>query len=649
MKIKPSNPSKPDSTEHKYYLKVRANSQKWDIFNNSFASKIAKSGIYISFKKGHKSSILKKLTKSPFARRLSKNQIIKIEVEIKSLIKLGILSINDKDKIFPNHIFIITSDHRTTKDRLIFDMSSLNKSINRKKFTLTKMNEIIPHIYENQYACSFDLKKAYYHVPINPKYHKYFSFRFKDVNYSFNAMPFGLSTAPYLFTKFISPILEHLRAKHNIIIFAYLDDFLLLGNSQTDLSIALDTTIQLFESLGFLINREKSTLVPVQFIQFLGIEFDLKNKTMNNTERLIQKTINSSLQLIKETQITRNQLERFIGLANFMSYQMPNGRHHLHPIIKITNSFFPINQRYSKFPNRVELQDHLLYWTKINHFAPVRISNILPEITIEVDSSSHSWGATLIQNHSSTNFQGVWSTSEKEKHINTKELLGVLRALESLPKEIRDSHLALNNDNKTTVSTLSKLGSNRSAVRQKITSQILQELTRRNCTFEIHHIPGQQMVLADFLSRNTHLMPTELQISPVAFQRTTKKLELNPEIDLFATKFNAKLKIYHSSIQDQKAAQINTFTTDWSNYKVLYAFPPPNLIHKVIYKWKREKNGQLILLAPNWPTKNWYSPLQRITIKKIPLLLNQEDLFIRVKTGKQIIQPSKFHLHAHIL
>ena len=240
------------------------------------------------------------------------------------------------------------------------------------------MNEIIPHNYENQFACSFDLKKAYYHVPINPKYHKYFSFCFKEVNYSFNAMPFGLSTAPYLFTKFISPILEYLRSKYNIIIFAYLDNFLLLRNSQSELSTALDTTIQLFESLGFLINREKSILVPVQFIQFLGIEFDLKNKTMNNTNRLIQKIKDSSLQLIKETQIIRKQLEKFIGLANCMSYQMPNGRHHLHPIIKITNSYFPINQRYTKFLNRVELQEHLQYWTTTNHFSPVRISNILP-------------------------------------------------------------------------------------------------------------------------------------------------------------------------------------------------------------------------------------------------------------------------------
>ena len=53
--IKPNRPTKAASSGHKFFLKI------------------AKSGIYITFKKGHKNSILKKLTKSPFARRLSKN------------------------------------------------------------------------------------------------------------------------------------------------------------------------------------------------------------------------------------------------------------------------------------------------------------------------------------------------------------------------------------------------------------------------------------------------------------------------------------------------------------------------------------------------------------------------------------------------
>ena len=127
--------------------------------------------------------------------------------------------------------------------------------------------------------------------------------------------------------------------------------------------------------------------------------------------------------------------------------------------------------------------------------------------------------------------------------------------------------MSISNDNKTTVATLTKLGSHRSAIRQKITSQILQELRRRNCTFEVHHIPGREIVLADFLSRNNHLLPTEVQLSQEAFLQIMRELDLHPEVDLFSTKFNNKLPNYHSAIQDGSASHINIMTANWANYQ----------------------------------------------------------------------------------
>ena len=638
-----------ESPDPTYYNKVRNNADKWKKFNNSFAYNIASSGIYLSFKKDHKKSVLNQLTKNPKQRKFDSDRTIKIEKEINKLLELKILEINKTQKIFPNHVFILSSEHRSTKDRLIFDMSVLNKSINKKKFSMTGMSEIIPHIFENEFACSFDISKAYYHVPINPKYSKYFSFPFNNQNFSFRAMPFGLCTAPYLFTKFISPILEHLRILHKIIIFSYLDDFLLLDKSETKLAEAIKITISTFEDLGFLINKDKSILIPTSEIQFLGVNFHLKKKTMSNSERLINKMMKESQDLIDKSQINRLQLEKFIGLANFMSGYMSQGRHHLHPVIKISNSYIHKVDRYQLFSNRSDLQKCLVHWTKIESFQEIPISKILPQISLEVDSSNKGWGAALVRENHLSNYQGDWSPQDKSKHINLKELLGILKTLEAIPEDIKDFHISISNDNKTTVATLKKLGSNRSAIRQKITSQILQELTRRNCTFEVHHIPGKEIVLADFMSRNNHLLPTEVQISQEAFHQIMKELDLHPEVDLFSTRFNNKLPNYHSAIQDCSANHINTLTANWADYQTLYAFPPPILIHKILYKWQKEKKGTLILVAPNWPTKSWYSSLHRQTQKTIKLNLGKEDLFIQTKSGRQFIENNKLHLTVHLL
>ena len=62
----------------------------------------------------------------------------------------------------------------------------------------------------------FDLKSGYYHVEIFPDHSKYlaFSWDFGDgvVKYfQFTVLPFGLSSAPYLFIKLLKPILTSWR------------------------------------------------------------------------------------------------------------------------------------------------------------------------------------------------------------------------------------------------------------------------------------------------------------------------------------------------------------------------------------------------------------------------------------------------------
>ena len=50
---------------------------------------------------------------------------------------------------------------------------------------------------------------------------------------------------------------------------------LLMSQTINSLEIATDTLIFLLWSLGFVINLQKSALVPLQKIEFLGLEIDL--------------------------------------------------------------------------------------------------------------------------------------------------------------------------------------------------------------------------------------------------------------------------------------------------------------------------------------------------------------------------------------
>ena len=55
----------------------------------------------------------------------------------------------------------------------------------------------------------------------------------------------------------------------------------------------------------------------------------------------------------------------------------------------------------------------------------------------------------------------------------------------------------------------------------------------------------------------------------------------NPEIDLFASRLNAKLPWYAAWKPDPCAHFIDAFTLDWSVFKLFYCFPPFSVIGKV--------------------------------------------------------------------
>ena len=86
-------------------------------------------------------------------------------------------------------------------------------------------------------------------------------------------MPFGLNIAPRIFTKLCRPILRELRTK-GVKVLVYLDDWLIWGESKEECLAATRIVVQVLEKRGFLINKEKSRLIPSQSFQWLGVTWD---------------------------------------------------------------------------------------------------------------------------------------------------------------------------------------------------------------------------------------------------------------------------------------------------------------------------------------------------------------------------------------
>ena len=98
-------------------------------------------------------------------------------------------------------------------------------------------------------------------------------FAFDGQVYQYTVPPFGLSLAPRTFTKCMDTALAPLRRRGTQIL-NYLDDWLILARSETELVSHRTVLLSHLEGLGLSVNWTKSSLSPRQSISFLGIELD---------------------------------------------------------------------------------------------------------------------------------------------------------------------------------------------------------------------------------------------------------------------------------------------------------------------------------------------------------------------------------------
>ena len=115
----------------------------------------------------------------------------------------------------------------------------------------------------------FDLKKGCHHVDIFNEYQTYLGFSWKinqQTHYSvFTVIPFGLSAAPFVFTKMVRPLIKYWRL-HAIRIACFLKNDLGIefkfSKSETTSKFVLNTLV----NAGFVTNKEKPAWEPIKIL-----------------------------------------------------------------------------------------------------------------------------------------------------------------------------------------------------------------------------------------------------------------------------------------------------------------------------------------------------------------------------------------------
>ena len=113
------------------------------------------------------------------------------------------------------------------------------------------------------YFFSFDLKSGYHHVDIAPPHCKYLGFAWEGHFYVFTVLPFGLSSACYMFTKLLRPLVRYWRAK-GLRILVYLDDGLCAVAGRQKALEASELVRTTLARPGFVVHLIKSIWEPIR-------------------------------------------------------------------------------------------------------------------------------------------------------------------------------------------------------------------------------------------------------------------------------------------------------------------------------------------------------------------------------------------------
>lgn len=169
------------------------------------------------------------------------------------------------------------------KPRLILDLRHVNACVSKRKVKFEGSREGLFFAVKGNYMIKFDLTSGYHHVNIHPDHFKYLGFSWKFHNkvryFVFTVLPFGLSSAGYIFTKILRPLVAHWRSKACPVIM-YLDDGWLCSSRENCIRMSIMLQKDL-ESAGFLINQEKSVWSPVRVLEWLGFQWDLNEGCIN--------------------------------------------------------------------------------------------------------------------------------------------------------------------------------------------------------------------------------------------------------------------------------------------------------------------------------------------------------------------------------
>ena len=311
------------------------------------------------------------------------------------------------------------------------------------------------------------------------------------------AFPFGSRLAPGHFNRITQAVRRMMTRLGHTKLIAYLDDFLIVGDTQIECLEALNTLIFLLRDLGFSIAWDK-VAGPSQSIVFLGVQIDSVKACLElPPDKLI-----AFHGLVKDTLLQRRlslkQLQVLAGKLNWAAAVVRGGRVYLRRVLDMMR---PMHAFRHKALISDDMREDLLWWDNFltvfngkSWFHPTS-----RWVNVYTDASGRGGGMVWGQDWAFVDWD-VDFPEAAESHINVKETLAIGLAVRKWAPQWTHASVVIHTDSITARAAINK-GKSRSPLAMKMVREIFWWSSIFDFKIRAVHIQGKLNITADAVSR----------------------------------------------------------------------------------------------------------------------------------------------------
>ena len=561
--------------------------------------------------------------------------------------------------------------------RMCVDYRKVNAVTKKVSYPIPRTEDTFDYLLQAEWFSKMDAASGFWQVPMEQASKEKTAMITPDGLYHWKVMPFGLCNAPATFQRLMDAVLNGLKWKECLV---YLDDILIFSKDWESHLMHLRHVFERLEKAKISLKLSKCEFAKNE-IQFLG--HVVKERKLLPDERNTEAVLNFPI----PKNITG--VRGFLGLVGHYRRFIPKFAEQsdaLRKLLKKGEQFQWGTEQQLAFKNLKDVITSKPVLGLPDFSKPFRLSTDASNIGISaILSQIDETGKELyVIGYRSRALRG----SEINYSTIEKEMLAIVFGLQKFDYYLMGSPHTF--EIVTDHQPLCSLPNTKDPYGRVGRWALLLQ----SYNYKIRHLPGQQNVVADVLSRffaqengtsgndeiqqklqelvfvnaikiedsleeDESIIPKWLEQSDESSANTkeygvmtvvqNKKdwfnhWKLNPKVfnlieeqwgpfhtDLFATEQNRQLDKYYSKDEEPLSAGTNSFKQIWE-VEGCYANPPWSLLDKTVRRI-REERLKVVLISPYWPSMEWFKMAVKICACP-PIILGRHEKLYLMHEGK---------------